>query len=146
MGRSLTTTSASLGRAAALALLTLVLVACGATPETGTDVTPPAPLSPAAGEIPEETVQATATITADGLDPDRFAGQIGTGFELTITGDGEKHTLLIENLVAETVIAPDGETTVAFTVAGDPGLSDIMLDGEPVGTFERQSAGGITDD
>ena len=82
MGRPLTKTGSSLAHGAALALLTLGLVACGVTPQSTTEVTPPVPLSPAAGEIPEERTQASATITEDRLDPDRFAGQIETGFTL----------------------------------------------------------------
>ena len=135
----------SASRVAAIAALAVGLVACGDMPEAGTEVTPPVPLSPVAGDIPEETTAATATITADGLDPDHFVGQIGTGFELVIEGDGTEHTLVIEDLVDDTTIAADGPTSVAFTVGGEPGSSDILLDGQVVGTFERQSAGGITD-
>ena len=123
----------------------LGLAACGDTPDSGTQITPPVPLSPTAGEIPEETFQATATITDEGLDPDQFAGQVGTAFQLVIAGDGTEHTLVIEELVAETPIAPEGETTIDFTVVGDPGPLDILLDGERAGTFERQSASGITE-
>ena len=133
----------SLYRAATIALLVVGLAACGDMPETGTEVTPPVPLSPIAGAIPEDTFMATATITEDGLDPDQFAGQIGTAFELVVEGDGTEHTLLIEELVDETTIAPEGSTTVAFTIVGEPGISDIFLDGEVAGTFERQIAGGI---
>jgi hypothetical protein len=135
----------SLYRAAAVVVLALGLVACGDMPETGTEVTPPVPLSPTAGEIPEDTFMATATITEDGLDPDQFAGRIGTAFELVIEGDGTEHTLLVQEMVDETTIAPEGATTVAFTIEGEPGISDIFLDGEIVGTFERQIAGGIID-
>ena len=110
-----------------------------------TEITPPVPFSPTAGEIPEDTFQATATITDGGLDPDRFAGEVGTAFQLVVEGDGTEHTLEIQELVAPTTIAPEGQTTIDFTVIGDPGELDILLDGEPVGTFERQSAGGITD-
>lgn len=131
--------------AAVIAASALVLAGCGDLPVTGTEVTPPVPLSPTAGEIPEETFQATAAITDDGLDPDRFAGRIGDAFELVIEGDGTEHTLLIGELVAETPIAAEGSTTVAFTIVGDPGTSDILLDGEVAGQFERQSAGGLTD-
>jgi hypothetical protein len=133
------------GRAAAVAVLALGLAACGDMPETGTEVTPPVPLSPTAGEIPEETNQATATIADGRLDPDRFAGQIGTGFSLVIEGDGSEHTFLIEDMVADTPIAAEGSTRVTFTIPGEPGASDILLDGEVVGAFERQSPGGITD-
>lgn len=126
-------------------LVALGLAACGDTADSGTQITPPVPLSPTAGEIPEETFQATATITDSGLDPDQFAGQVGTAFQLVIAGDGTEHTLVIEELVAETSIAPEGETTIDFTVVGDPGPLDIMLDGERAGTFERQSASGITE-
>jgi hypothetical protein len=131
--------------AAVVAVSALVLTGCGDLPVTGTEVTPPVPLSPTAGEIPEETFQATAAITEDGLDPDRFAGRIGTAFELVIEGDGAEHTLLIEEMVAETTIAAEGSTTVAFTIVGEPGISDIVLDGEVAGQFERQIAGGLTE-
>lgn len=135
----------SFRRAGVVAMLAIGLVACGDTPDTGTEVTPPVPLSPTAGEIPEETSLATATITEDGLDPDRFAGQIGTAFELGIEGNGTEHTLLIQDMVDETPIAAEGTTTVAFTIEGEPGQSDILLDGEIAGVFERQSVGGMTE-
>ena len=129
-------------------LIALGLVACGETAapvDPGEQITPPVPFSPTAGEIPEETVQATATITDGGLDPNQFAGVSGTAFRLVVTGDGAEHTLEIEELVAETPIAPEGETTIDFTVVGDPGTLDILLDGTSVGTFERQGASGATD-
>ncbi len=136
------------GRGAAVGLVALGLVACGETAapvDPGTEITPPVPFSPTAGEIPEDTFQATATITEEGLDPDQFSGVVGTAFQLVITGDGAEHTLVIEELVAETPIAPEGETTIDFTVVGDPGTLDILLDGETVGAFERQVASGATD-
>ena len=135
----------ALRRSTAVAVFTLALAGCGDLPETGTEVTPPVPLSPTAGEIPEETFQATAVITDEGLDPDRFAGRIGDAFELVIESDGTEHTLVIEEMVADTPIAAEGSTTVAFTIAGEPGMSDILLDGEVAGQFERQIAGGLTD-
>lgn len=103
------------------------------------------PLSPTAGEIPEDTFQATATITDEGLDPDRFAAEVGTAFRLVVEGNGTEHTLEIQELVAPTTIAAEGQTTIDFTVVGDSGELDILLDGETAGTFERQGAGGITD-
>ncbi len=135
----------SLFRAAGIAVLVVGLAACGDVPETGTEVTPPVPLSPTAGEIPEDTFQATATITEDGLDPNQFAGQIGTAFELVIEGDGTEHTLVIEGMVDETTIAAEGDTSIGFTIDGEPGTFDILLDGEVAGTFDRQGAGGIVD-
>ena len=129
-------------------LVALGLVACGETAspvDPGTEITPPVPFSPTAGEIPEETFQATATITDEGLDPERFAGVSGTAFRLVVEGDGREHTLEIEELVAPTEIAPEGQTTIDFTVTGDPGVLNILLDGETVGTFERQAASGATD-
>ncbi len=132
-------------RGATVALVAIGLVACGEAADTGTEITPPAPFSPAAGEIPEETFQATASITDEGLDPNEFAGQIGTAFQLVIEGDGTEHTIVIQELVEETTIAASGETTIDFTVEGDPGPLEITLDGEPAGTFERQSASGIVD-
>jgi hypothetical protein len=135
-------------RGAAIALIALGLVACGETvapTDPAEEITPPVPLSPTAGEIPEDTFQAMATITDEGLDPDRFAGEVGTAFQLVVQGDGSEHTLEIQELVAPTTIAAEGQTTIDFTVVGDSGELDILLDGETVGTFERQSAGGITD-
>ena len=132
-------------RGLAVGVLALALVACGGAAVTGTEITPPAPRSPTAGEIPEETFQAMATITGEGLDPDHFVGQIGTAFQLVVAGDGTEHTLVIAELVAETPIAATGETAIAFTVEGDPGELEITLDGQPAGTFERQSASGIAD-
>ena len=132
-------------RGAAIVLVALGLAACGESVEPGTEITPPVPFSPIAGEIPEDTFQATATITDEGLEPDRFTGQVGTAFQLVIEGDGTEHTLEIEELVAETPIAAEGPTTIDFTVVGDPGELDILLDGEVAGTFERQSASGATD-
>ena len=140
----------SLFRGVTIALLVLVLAACGELPadtgvDTGVEVTPPVPLSPTAGEIPEETNLATASIEDGALDPDRFGGQIGTAFEIEITGDGTEHTLAIGDLVAATPIAAEGATTVAFTIEGEPGEAEITLDGNPAGVFELQSAAGITD-
>jgi hypothetical protein len=130
---------------AAVALVALSLVACGesaAPADPGTQITPPVPFSPTAGEIPEETFQATATITDEGLDPDQFSAVTGTAFQLVINGDGAKHTLEIQELVAPRPIAPDGETAIDFTVTGEPGTLDILLDGKAVATFERQAASG----
>src|SRR5215218_10261222 len=133
---------------APVVVLALGLVACGETAarvDPGTAITPPVPLSPTAGEIPEETFQATVTITNEGLDPDQFAAVTGTAFRLVVQGDGKEHTLEIKELVAATKIAPQGQTTIDFTVVGDPGELDILLDGKSVGTFERQAASGATD-
>jgi hypothetical protein len=129
-----------------VALLGLTLVACGETADTGVDtgveVTPPPPLSPQAGEIPEETSRATAAIVDGKLDPSQFGGQSGTAFELAVQGDGTEHTLAIQELVDGETIAPEGETTVAFTITGDPATLEITLDGQQAGTFERQAASG----
>ena len=76
-------------RGAVVAFLALGLVACGegASPvDPGTQITPPVPLSPTAGEIPEETFQATASITDEGLDPDEFSAVSGTAFQLVPSG------------------------------------------------------------
>jgi hypothetical protein len=135
----------TLARGAAVALLALGLAACGETVDTGTVVTPPVPLSPQAGEIPEEIHSATATIVNGQLDPNSFAGQIGTAFELVVTGDGTEHTLAIDELVDGSTIAASGETSVAFTIEGEPGELEITLDGNPAGTFERQAASGAGD-
>jgi hypothetical protein len=135
-------------RGAAVVFIALSLVACGDTAapvDPGEEITPPVPFSPTAGEIPEETFQATATITDEGLDPNQFAAVSGTAFRLVIEGDGAEHTFEIQELVAPTTIAPEGQTTIDFTVVGDSGELDILLDGEAVGTFERQSPSGAVD-
>jgi hypothetical protein len=128
-----------------IAVITLGLAACGQVPDSGTQITPPVPGSPGAGEIPDETFRATATIANGKLTPDHFAGQIGTAFELAVTGDGKEHTLAIDELVDGRKIAPNGVTNVVFTIEGEPGELDISLDGNSVGTFERQAASGATD-
>ncbi len=132
-------------RGACIALFGLGLAACGETVDTGTPITPPVPQSPTAGEIPDETNRATATIVDGKLDPETYGGQTGTAFELVITGDGTEHTLAIEELVDDMTIAAEGETAVAFTVEGEPAELEITLDGNPAGTFERQGASGISD-
>ena len=132
------------GVAIALTGATL-LVGCGEMPAPATEVTPPVPLSPEAGEIPEETAGTTAVIKDGALDPDRFTGQIGTGFQLIVTGDGQEHSLAIGDLVAATPVVANGETTISFTVGGEPAEVPITLDGNEVGTFEKQSAAGGTD-
>jgi hypothetical protein len=123
----------------------MLLAACGQMPAPVTEVTPPPPLSPQAGEIPEDTWQASATIQDGALEPNTFAGQIGTAFQLVVTGDGNEHSLAIGDLVAATPVAAEGETTIDFTIEGDPGEVPITLDGNEVGTFEKQSASGATD-
>lgn len=138
----------SLVRGTAVLFLALGLAACGAMPEpaaptldTGEEIRPAT--SPDAGEVPELTNQATATIVDGRLEPDLFAGEIGTAFQLVITGDGTEHTLAIEELVDDYPVAAEGETAVGFTIDGEPGTLPITLDGNPAGEFERQSASGV---
>ena len=132
-------------RGLAVVVLTLSLAACGNQPDTGTQITPPVPISPAAGEIPDKTFEATAKIVNGKLDPPQFAGQVGTAFRLAVTGDGTEHTLAIAELVDGKTIAPSGVTNVTFTIEGQPGELEITLDGKPAGTFQRQSAAGGAD-
>jgi|SRR5215216_847850 len=135
-------------RGAAVVLTALSVVACGETAapiDPGTQITPPVPMSPTAGEIPEETFQATASITDGGLNPNQFSAVSSTAFQLVINGDGKEHTFEIQELVAARTIAPEGQTKIDFTVVGDPGELNILLDGKSVGTFERQAASGATD-
>jgi hypothetical protein len=135
----------SIVRSATIAVIALGLAACGQVPDAGTQITPPVPGSPGAGEIPDVTFRAAATISNGKLSPDHFEGQIGNAFELAVTGDGKEHTLAIDELVDGKKIAPSGITNVVFTIEGEPGELDITLDGASVGTFERQAAGGATD-
>ena len=138
----------AISRGAVVVVIALGLAACGETAapiDPGTQITPPVPFSPTAGEIPEETFQATATVTNGGLNPNQFAAVTGTAFQLVINGDGKEHTFEIQELVAPTSIAPEGQTTIDFTVDGEPGELNILLDGKSVGTFERQAPSGATD-
>lgn len=130
---------------ATIALIALGLAACGQVPDPGTRITPPVPGTPEAGEIPDETFRASATIANGKLTPDNFEGGIGTAFELAVTGDGKEHTLAIDQLVDGKKIAPSGVTNVTFTIEGEPGTLNITLDGATVGTFERQAASGDAD-
>jgi primosomal protein N' (replication factor Y) len=132
-------------RGLAVVVLTLSLAACGNQPDTGTQITPPVPNSPTAGEMPDKTFEATAKIVNGKLDPPQFAGQVGTAFRLAVTGDGKEHTLAIAELVDGKTIAPSGVTNVTFTIEGQPGELEITLDGNPAGTFQRQSVGGGAD-
>ncbi len=134
-----------IARGLAIAAIGFGLAACGDQVDTGTQVTPPPPLSPEAGEIPDQTNSATATIADGALDPSAFGGQVGTAFELVVTGDGTEHELAIEELVDGETIAAEGATTIAFTIEGDPGTLEITLDGNQAGTFERQGASGAGD-
>src|SRR5215216_8047896 len=84
----------AVGRGAAIVLIALSVVACGETAapiDPGTQITPPVPMSPTAGEIPEETFQATASITDGGLNPNQFSAVSSTAFQLVINGDGKEH-------------------------------------------------------
>lgn len=145
MGKRFGFVGSPIVRTITIAVIALGLAGCGQVPDSGTQITPPVPGSPVVGENPDETFRATATISNGKLSPDHFAGQIGTAFELAVTGDGKEHTLAIDELVDGKKIAPTGVTNVAFTIEGDPGTLDITLDGNPAGTFERQAASGATD-
>ncbi|MFN8593081.1 MAG: hypothetical protein U0031_16620 [Thermomicrobiales bacterium] len=127
--------------------LSLAVTACGpgAAPpaaETGTQARPGA--SPNAQQVPDLTNQTNATLANGSLTPDRFAGRIGDAYRLVVSGDGAEHTLAIEGLVAAMTIAAQGDTPVEFTIVGDPGISQITVDGKPAGEFERRSASGAT--
>ena len=126
-------------RGAVVGLLALGLAGCGDTPDQGTVITPATDAPADSGETTAEVHQATANIADGKLDPASFAGTIGNAFELTVTGDGEEHTLAIGELVDGETIAAEGDTTVGFTIEGEPGTVDITLDGNPAGTFEAQA-------
>lgn len=85
------------------------------------------------------------TIKDGKLDPDRVEGQVGLPFVLTVTGDAQPHTLVIEGLVTGQKIMANAQSLVQFTVAeGSEGNKDILLDGKKAGTFAAQSASGGT--
>ena len=125
-------------RGAVVGLLALGLAGCGDMPDEGTVVQPTTEAPAGSGETTDTVHQATASIVDGKLEPATFGDKIGTAFELTVTGDGTEHTLAIDGLVDGETIAADGDTTVGFTIEGEPGALDITLDGEPAGTFEKQ--------
>ena len=148
-------------RAAALALLVgVALVACGDEDEDDVgenlDARPeatemgaifaasPAAGTPARGGLAQDLETARVTISEGKLDPDRVEAQVGLPFVLTVEGDGQPHTLVIQDLVAETQIAAQGATEVQMNVPeGSEGQKDILLDGEEAGTLVVQGPGGI---
>ena len=102
--------------------------------------------SPGANTLPQDAVVETIEITDDGIDPGTIEARVGFPVVLTVVGDGEAHTMEIGNYVNDTAIDADGETLVQFTVPEDTeGEVDILLDGESVGIFRAQAAGGLTD-
>ena len=126
-------------RGAVMGLLILGLTACGDTPDQGTVVQPTTEAAPDSGETTDTTHEISVTIVDGKLDPAELGDTIGTAVILNVTGDGEEHTLAIEELVDGETIAAEGQTEVDFTVEGEPGSLEITLDGEPAGTFERQA-------
>lgn len=143
-------------------LVTATLASCGRRDEEGggdteldarneaTEVgaifnaSPEALASPSRVDLPQDADTAEATIKDGKLDPDTIEGQSGLPFILTVTGDGQDHTLAIQGLVAETPIKAQGDTQVPFTVSGEPGDKEILLDGKEAGTFRVQAPSGGT--
>ena len=151
-------------RWAAFALLiTVALAACGRRDEEGGgdteldarneatqvntifNASPEALASPARVDLPQDAETVTVAIKDGGIDPDTIEGHVGLPFILTVQGDGAAHMLEIRDLVAATPINPQGETLVQFTVPEGAGEQDILLDGQKVGTFQAQAAGGISE-
>lgn len=126
-------------RGAVLGILVLSLAACGDTPDQGTVVQPTTEAALDSGETTDTTHEISATIVDGKLDPAELGDTIGTAVILKVTGDGQEHTLAIEELVDGETIAAEGETEVDFTVEGEPGSLAITLDGQPAGTFERMA-------
>ncbi|MCC6313774.1 MAG: hypothetical protein IT337_07150 [Thermomicrobiales bacterium] len=136
--------------------LALVLAGCGAQPPavsvTQEGVTAPEVVlaSPAASPFPDARVIEASGVEVKlengKLSPDRIEGDIGSPMVITVTGDGTKHELSIEGLVDKHEIAAEGQTTVSFTIDGDPRETPITIDGKPAGTFAAQLPGGITDE
>lgn len=150
-------------RGAALgALLAVSLAACGDQPESEADqagvdqaatesaafdegASPGAVFDPPAVDAPQEIDVIEVTIEDGQLNPDRISGFVDGQYVLQITGDGTERTLAIENLVTEETIAAEGVTEIDMSISAEPSDLEITLDGEPAGTFEVQSASGISD-
>lgn len=110
-------------------------VIAGASPAIGT---------PARGRLPQDLNSDRVAIEDGDLDPDRFEAQVEIPYVLTVEGDGEAHTLAIEDLVTETEIAAEGETQVQVNIPpGSEGDKAILLDGEEAGTLAVLGAGGV---
>ena len=113
----------------------------GGSPAAGSPVA-----TPARSGLSQDVESDRVSIQDGELEPNRVAAQVGIPFVLTVEGDGQPHTLVIENLVAETQIAAQGETQVQLNVPeGSEGDHPILLDGEEAGILEAQGAGGISD-
>lgn len=150
-------------RGLALVLVTgAALVACGGEDEPDSagseDTRPeatetgairnasPAVGSPARGGLTQDLETSRVTIVDGKLDPDRVEAQVGIPFVLAVEGDGQPHTFVIQDLVAETQIAAQGATEVQLNVPeGSEGDKEILLDGEEAGTLSVQGAGGVPD-
>lgn len=150
-------------RGLALALVTgAALVGCGGEDEPATtgaeDARPeatetgairsasPAVGSPARGGLTQDLESSRVTIANGKLDPDRIEAQAGIPFVLTVEGDGQTHTFVVQDLVAETQIAAQGATEVQLNVPeGTEGDKQILLDGQEAGTLSVQGAGGVPD-
>lgn len=106
----------------------------------------PAVGSPARGGLTQDLETTSVAIVDGRLDPDRVEAQVGIPFVMTVEGDGQPHTLVVEDLVAETQIAAQGPTEVQLNVPeGGEGDKEILLDGEEAGTLSVQGAGGVPD-
>ena len=142
----------------------LVLAGCGGDDEgnTGvqdnndtrpeaTEVQPIYNASPAYGTpgrsgLAQDAVTETVRIADGELDPDILEGQAGLPYILTVEGDGQPHTLVVTDLVAEQQIAPQGQTQVQLNIPENiSGDRDILLDGKQAGTFRIRGAGGVPD-
>ncbi len=144
------------------ALLMVSLAACGgegqdeaeqqavdeASTETASfevDASPGALEDEASFNAPQDIDVIEVTIADGQLNPSELDGFIDQEYGLVVTGDGTEHTLAIEGLVVGETIAAEGETEIAFSVAGDLTAREITLDGDPAGTFTVTDAAGITD-
>ncbi len=146
-------------------LTSLALAACGGDDEEGgtgaednndtrpraTEAQPiynasPAYGSPARSGLAQDAETETVRIENGEIDPDLLEGQTGLPYILTVEGDGQPHTFAVTDLVAEQQIAPQGQTQVQLNIPENiSGDRDILLDGEQVGTFRIQGAGGAPD-
>jgi len=144
-----------------LLVLVFLLAACGGDDDEGDtadnlDTRPeptemgailsasPAAGTPARGGLAQDLESARVAIREGKLDPGQVEAQVGFPFVLTVEGDGQPHSLVIQDLVAETQINAQGETQVQLNVPEDSeGDKAILLDGEEAGTLEVQGAGGV---
>lgn len=98
---------------------------------------------PGRGGLPQDAETESVTIKDGKIDPDVAEAQVALPFILTVTGDGQAHTIEIKDLVNSIPVKAQGETLVQVNIPeGADGEKDILIDGKKAGTLRVTGAGG----